>query len=241
MNLILFEKRCDRYHIPPNDHRARHIVGVLRARSGDTLRVGVIGGTVTHAVVDSVDPKQGVVLTADWSSATESARRREVTLLLGHPRPPVLKRLWRDLSALGVARIVVFGAQLSERSYLQSSVWRSVEEAVREGLSQGCHTDPPSIVRYHSLRAALQEVTSDARVYGGIGDQHWGFSRYMRELSTFQGNEPVTVCVGPERGFTDFEENLLQSASFQAVSLGSSILRTETAAILLVGSTLAVE
>ena len=41
----------------------------------------------------------------------------------------------------------------------------------------------------------------------------------------------VTLAVGPEAGFSDAEERLLQRAGFVAVRLGPRVLRTETAAL----------
>jgi len=41
----------------------------------------------------------------------------------------------------------------------------------------------------------------------------------------------VTLAVGPEAGFSDAEERLLQRAGFVPVRLGPRILRTETAAL----------
>jgi 16S rRNA (uracil1498-N3)-methyltransferase len=41
----------------------------------------------------------------------------------------------------------------------------------------------------------------------------------------------VTLAVGPEAGFSDEEERLLERAGFLAVRLGPRILRTETAAL----------
>lgn len=41
----------------------------------------------------------------------------------------------------------------------------------------------------------------------------------------------VTLAVGPEAGFSDAEEKLLQRAGFAPVRLGPRILRTETAAL----------
>jgi 16S rRNA (uracil1498-N3)-methyltransferase len=55
----------------------------------------------------------------------------------------------------------------------------------------------------------------------------------VREILRFGKTEPVTVAlfVGPEGGFTDKEVQLAHTNGVKPVSIGSRILRTETAAV----------
>jgi RsmE family RNA methyltransferase len=47
--------------------------------------------------------------------------------------------------------------------------------------------------------------------------------------------ESVVLAIGPEGGFIDREANTFQEIGFEAVSLGSRILRVETAVAVLIG------
>jgi 16S rRNA (uracil1498-N3)-methyltransferase len=51
----------------------------------------------------------------------------------------------------------------------------------------------------------------------------------LRELK--EKPKTVAVIIGPEGGFSDSEAELLKSMTVQCVSLGKTILRTETAGI----------
>ncbi|MCL2127845.1 MAG: RsmE family RNA methyltransferase, partial [Treponema sp.] len=42
---------------------------------------------------------------------------------------------------------------------------------------------------------------------------------------------PVILAIGPERGWSDRERDLLEEAGFLRLSLGSRALRTETACV----------
>jgi 16S rRNA (uracil1498-N3)-methyltransferase len=50
-------------------------------------------------------------------------------------------------------------------------------------------------------------------------------------LSEAQISGPITLMIGPEAGWSDDEEVLMQRAGFRAVRCGPRILRTETAAL----------
>ena len=48
--------------------------------------------------------------------------------------------------------------------------------------------------------------------------------------------QAITLCIGPEGGFTDTERVRFQEAAWQSVTLGPSVLRVETAAIVGLGT-----
>ena len=49
---------------------------------------------------------------------------------------------------------------------------------------------------------------------------------------------PITLALGPEGGFTEYEINTLREHSFKSISLGTRILRTEFALAALLGKLL---
>ncbi|MCG8480889.1 MAG: RsmE family RNA methyltransferase [Spirochaetales bacterium] len=206
---------------------------MLRSRPGDELRVGVVNGPTGTATLRSID-RDGVVLDVRWSAAGPPSL--DVHILLGHPRPPVLRRLWRDLASMRVASITAFIGILSERSYLKSSVWDDYGQALCEGMSQGAHTAPPTIRRAADLAAAIAETGDGRRRIVASPGGTTSLANLLEEIASARDTGPIHLCVGPERGFTVEEEALLLDDGFRAVALGSSVLRTETATILLSGA-----
>lgn len=240
MNLVLFDQSHQTYHLPRADDRARHIVRVLRAVVGDTIRVGVLGGERGCATVTE-SSEDGITLHVEWDD--DQSEVLPVSVLVGHPRPPVLQRLLRDLAALRVAEIHVFVGALSEASYLESSLWSKTDQVIREGLSQGMHTSPPVLHRWRSLPAALDGVGQGGRasppavqVYGAVAPPSRDLPGLLMEIKDAHGARGAVVAIGPERGFTSDEVSALTDNGFTGVDLGRSTLRTETAAIVLVGA-----
>lgn len=233
MNLLIFESRRSEYRIHRDTAPGRHLRDVLHVVPGDTLRVGILNGPRGEATVVR-DAEGEIDLVVRWDDASGADKPIPLTVLLGHPRPPVLTRLWRDLSAMGVARIVVFPAVLTERSYLTSRVWNDTRRYLLEGLSQGMHTALPEVAVAADLADALVGTTVGHRLAAIPGATSLALPSALRVVSDDPG--PVTVCIGPERGLVASELSQLAEAGFSPVGLGPRILRTETAAVLLAGA-----
>jgi 16S rRNA U1498 N3-methylase RsmE len=101
------------------DGRARHLLTVLRVTPGARVRVGLVDGPVGQGVVVGSNDR---TVTLRCSLDGEPLARPPVDLLLALPRPKVLKRLWAQLAALGVGRIVLTNAARVERDYFDTHV-----------------------------------------------------------------------------------------------------------------------
>ena len=55
-------------------------------------------------------------------------------------------------------------------------------------------------------------------------------------LSNFNINDTIVYVIGPEGGFSPSEEDLLIENGYVPISLGSNILRTETASLFIMSA-----
>lgn len=235
MNLLILESLRSEYRLSAQDPVALHLRSVLRVGSGDRVRIGVVNGPRGEATVVDID-EDWIRLAAEWDDSQAVDRTLPISVILGHPRPPVLTRLWRDLSAIGVERIIVFSAVLTERSYMLSTVWNETRRYLTDGLSQGMHTALPEVIRAESLQEALALVGEEARRYAAIPGVADAVTLDTLLRTVAEERFPVAVCIGPERGLVDSERSLLEQERFVPVGLGRGILRTETATIVLAGA-----
>ena len=233
MNLLIVDEPSARLVLPLHDPRSVHLRRVLRVRPGQSVRIGCTNGPTGRGIVRNVGAP--TVIDVAWNAAPQP--RPAVALAVGHPRPPVLGRLLRDLATIGIDHIAVFGGALSERGYLRSSVWDDAPALLRRGLQQGEHTNLPTLSRHESVTTALAalERLATQRV-----------AESVVRLVAHRTTEPVEIapravrsdayhllCVGPERGLTTGELDALDTAGYRCVGLGSTTLRTEIAANLL--------
>ncbi|HUX12384.1 MAG TPA: RsmE family RNA methyltransferase [Spirochaetia bacterium] len=229
MNVVLFEPGELDAPLSGADPRAVHIRTVLRSRVGDKLQVGVIGGLLGCALIVEMD-RESIRLQFDLSE--ESPPLYPVTLLIGHPRPIVIRRLLKDLSSLGVRRIAFAGTDLGEKSYQDTRLWENLawREPLVEGASQARSTLLPEVLRFPGVRSALDSLLPmgsqrSNRVLFDIGAE-----LEPAETLAYAPGETV-VAIGSERGWSPRERELFDTADFTAVRVGRRTLRTETACI----------
>src|SRR5437899_13024293 len=93
--------------------RARHVIDVLKATTGQMVRIGMLNGAIGAGTVTATG--DGAVSLQCVFEAVPA--RPRVDLLLALPRPKVLRRLWAQLAALGVGEIILTNAERVERNY----------------------------------------------------------------------------------------------------------------------------
>ena len=209
---------------------ASHLAKVLKVSPGSTVRVGVIDGARGVGTVVDVSAAR-IRLRCTLEAAPPD--RPAVDLLLALPRPKVMRRLWAQLAALGVGRILLTNAARVERQYFDThalgpSCYRPL---LIEGLQQAQDTRVPLVSVHRRLKVLLEDeletlspgtdrLVADPRVL-----------RSLTEASEKLAQSRVLVAVGPEGGWSAFELSLLQSHGFTAAAIGPRTLRSDTAAI----------
>jgi RsmE family RNA methyltransferase len=233
MNLIILqsaevdaEGRCTLV-----DDRARHIRKVLQAEAGKALRVGLLYGPLGTGMVEHIDRKS-VVLKCDFNN--EPPPRPRIELLLAMPRPKVMKRLWAQLAALGVGRIVLVRADKVERCYFDSHVLNPgfYNKLLLEGLQQARCTHLPEVLIRPLFKPFVEdELDSLFHDHLKLLADPSGQKRLGDYLHQIEPATPTVLAIGPEGGWTPYELDRLTERGFQLFGLGPRILRTDTAVI----------
>jgi RsmE family RNA methyltransferase len=208
------------------DHRAGHIRDVLRAQPGDGLRVGLVDGPLGRATLERMDA-DGVELACAFDA--DPPPRPPLDLLLALPRPKVMKRLWSQLAALGVGRILVTNAARVERNYFDTHVLDPsfYTQQLLEGLQQARDTRLPQVTIHRRFRPLVEDELD------GLSDAALRLVAQpdLPDAAPRPEAERVLLAVGPEGGWVPFELELLRQRGFRPFSLGSRTLRSDTACI----------
>jgi RsmE family RNA methyltransferase len=226
MNLILLEPGD--YTSPGivrlSDRRAAHIRETLGAEPGARLRVGDLNGLIGFGELLR-DGDDGIELAVHCSEPPPP--KLPLTVLLGLPRPKMLRRVLRTAAEIGIARLVLLNTWKVDKSYWQTP---SLEESalrgfLREGLEQARDTVLPTVVLARRFKPFVEdELPALLENSRGLVAHPGDFSPCPIGL-----DDACTLAIGPEGGFTQYEFELLQKQGMTPVQIGTRILRVETA------------
>ena len=202
-----------------------HLFRVSRLAVGHRLRVADGAGRARAGVIEKVGRDRAEVRLGDPCDANEPSAR--VELLIAAPKKPRAEWLVEKATELGLRRIRFLTTERGPRSFGTGSFERfrrialsSAQQCERSLLPEitGMH-EPDEIagmVSGVSLRLILDSTGTD--------------------LASTPRSAGVAVLVGPEGGWTPAELARFAGAGFTVASVGTRILRIETAGMLAVAS-----
>ncbi len=209
--------------------RARHLRHVLTVSPGQEILLGILDGPIGRGTVVSVDDPD-VTLACAFG---ETPARPPIDLLLALPRPKVLRRLWAQIAALGVGRVMLTNAEKVERNYFDTHFLdpRIYRPLLVEGLQQARDTRVPIVTTHKQFRVLIEDD-----LHALVGDAHRLVADPAGESSISEAcrlvaDSRVLIAIGPEGGWNRFELDLLRAHHFTSVSMGPRTLRVDTACI----------
>jgi RsmE family RNA methyltransferase len=237
VNIILFEPHEVGRPLPKRDERAIHLIKVLHKKAGDTFEAGLLGGSLGTGRIESIRLDGALLYSLDLT--IDPLPRLPIRLAVGFPRPIQLRRLLRDISNLGLEAVDLIGADLGDKNYRDTKMLTDggARAALIEGAVQARDTTIPVLSAYISLDAWLREwpwnKALDPLKSGTapllIAADNVRPTGAMANLPPH--SRPTVLAIGPERGWSDRERDLLEDSGFLRMSLGKRALRTETACV----------
>lgn len=229
MNICLFNSEEIKNSLKKNDERAKHIIKVLHKKEGDTFDAGIIGGAAGIATITKISEDGEISFSFEPKSAGK--KLYPLTLIIGFPRPIQLRRLLRDVAGLGVQKVILCGTDLTEKSYLESNVVSdgSAYQMLLDGTAQAASTHVPVLEVAKSLDELISNGT-EWELSSKIALDNRRANGSLHDFLMHEGAHSVIAAIGSERGWTERERDLLEKAGFSLCSMGTRVLRTETAA-----------
>jgi 16S rRNA (uracil1498-N3)-methyltransferase len=212
---------------------AQHLAHVLRGRVGQEFDIAtgesVRRGRITSIAGDRVEFELGEVV--------PDALTPSLTIVLSIFKFDRMEWAIEKCVELGVTRIVPVLAQRTE-AHLAKAAQKRLERWQRIALQaseQSRRALVPEISQPQNLQTAVT-ATAGARIVLAESEERVTLKDALRKLPAAG---EMTLAFGPEGGWTGSELKLFATAGWMAASLGSTILRAETAVIAAVAITLA--
>jgi 16S rRNA (uracil1498-N3)-methyltransferase len=212
---------------------AQHLAHVLRGRVGQEFDIAtgesVRRGRITSIAGDRIEFELGEVIPA--------ALTLSLTIVLSIFKFDRMDWAIEKCVELGVTRIVPVLAQRTE-VHLAKAAQKRLDRWQRIALQaseQSRRALVPEISQPQNLQTAVT-ATAGARIVLAESEEHVTLKDALQKLSAAG---EMTLAFGPEGGWTGSELKFFATAGWMAASLGSTILRAETAVIAAVAITLA--
>lgn len=210
--------------------RFEHLRKVLKAGQGDLVKAGLLDGKLGTGEVIGLDNDQ-IILRVKLDKEPPPAL--PLTMVCALQRPQTMKKVLQAVIAYGGKRIYFIHSRKVEKSYWDSPLLQ--EEELRKhivlGLEQSGDTVMPEIHFRKNFKPFVEDELENI-----VGDS-LGLTAHPlgKNACPSQVGKTVTLCVGPEGGFTDYEIEMLEEHGCPAVHLGTRPLRTEFAVCALLG------
>ena len=215
--------------LPLAEADIHHLRDVLRLAPGDEIVVVAAGAARVVRLTQVGEAVRGVVLAEVPAPALP-----RVTLVQALVKGEKMDTVIRQTTELGVTRVVPFDA---ERSVVRLDAAKADSRAARwrrvaaEAAKQSQRTDIPEVTTPVPAAEVPGILTADVVLVCweeegaalGIGDA-------LSAAGAGAGTS-VAVIVGPEGGLTPGEVSHFRSEGARVVSLGPTVLRTETAGV----------
>jgi 16S rRNA (uracil1498-N3)-methyltransferase len=205
------------------DH-AGHLVRVLRVRVGQEFDIAT-ASTVRRGRIISVSSDR---VEFDLGEEVPAATSANLTLLLSVFKFDRFEWAIEKCTELGVARIIPVIARRTD-AHLASAAPKRVErwrKIALQAAEQSRRASPPQVddpvklAQAVATSGALRMVLSETER-----------SVLLRDVLASHGDGEILLAIGPEGGWTDDELQTFSADGWISASLGSTILRAETAAI----------
>ena len=200
---------------------------VLRLKAGEEVLVCDGAGQECLCLVDSAAGEYVLRVLEQRMSNAEAAVK--VSVYMAFPKADKLEHVIQKATELGACEIVAFPSarciSKPDDKSLKKKLerWQKIAASAAEQSGRGAI---PEVIVLPSYAAALQRAAEADKSLMFYENEHATTLRMALESSTFR---TVSLLTGPEGGLEEKEVQQARDAGLQICTLGSRILRCETA------------
>ncbi len=201
------------FHLP--EEESKHIVRVLRSEAGDQFLLLNGSGLIVTAEIVDAHPKKCLVKVVSKEVKSRSVKGFHLAIA---PTKNLDRMEWmvEKIVEIGASKLTFLNCERSERIQLK------LDRLQRVAISAMKQAQHDFLLEIEELRNFSDFVTANPN--GGIAHCLEAEKKSVSEL-----NHHSCILIGPEGDFSETEIELALKHGYEAVHLGQSRLRTETA------------
>ena len=206
---------------------AHHAGRVLRLRPGEAVTLCDGAGTDYDCVIETVE-KEEVACRVQCSHPAETEPRQRFTLCMALPKGDKMDFIVQKAVELGVHEIIPYVSKncVSRPDKTEKKVdrWRRIALEAAKQCGRGCLPQVEAVVTVE--QAVERAAQCETALFFYENERETG----LHDALSGGVGETVSLMIGPEGGFAPEEVEMAAQAG-RSVSLGTRILRCETAPI----------
>ncbi len=205
-----------------NEEDSWHCTKVLRLRNSDKIAITDGRGLLCTGLITEPHPQQCLVQIIEYQHITPRGYKLHIAIA---PTKHADRLEWfiEKATETGIDEITPLICARSEKSTIRPDRLNKIMVAA---MKQSLGTFLPSLHSPTTFGSFIQVPRPDSCFIAWCGDASVPLLSH-----TCPVKQPVTVLIGPEGDFTPEEVELAKKYNFVPISLGTSRLRTETAAL----------
>lgn len=215
-----------------------HVFRVCRMHKGQQL-IFVSQGVKYLAQIEEISKNQAKALVLQKTNLPELPRPR-IHLALSCPRFSVLENLLQKSVELGVSDFHPFVSELSfvrKTNSIQANRLKRWEKIIQNATSQSLYPQEMKLHSPCSLSELLHRFSQSEKAQGLFfyeGEKGRSAREVFSSLKTLE-LENIWLFLGSEGGFSSSESSVFESYQLEALTLGTQILKVETACLTVLG------
>lgn len=222
------DSRTDSNFVITGDEN-KHLASVLRLGIGEQIEVMQNDGFIHRCELISVGKKESV---AEIKSSRYVPNRSKITIFMALIMSDKMDWAVQKVTELGVERIIPFDSEYCTVKDKGNKVDRLTRISISAAKQSGRATLPQI-----SMTLTFDEICEEIGKFSQVVLAYEGARLNAKDiLSTLDKNQPIALIVGSEGGFSEREVEKLIKHGAKVISMGSTILRAETASVALVSA-----
>jgi len=241
--IMLGEWSMHRFYVEPaniNDGRViiegsdvNHIKNVLRLVSGDNIVICDGQGMDYYCIISEVTKEQ-VIADIDKKIECKAELNNKIYLFQGLPKKDKMELIVQKSVELGVYEIIpvvmnrtIVKIDNEKKELARINRWQTIADEASKQSRRGILPQVHRLVSYKEALNMAKEMDIVILPYEKATDM----SYTRKVIDKIAIDQTIGIFIGPEGGFDELEIELAEEIGCKPITLGSRILRTETAGL----------
>ena len=228
MNQLFFTQKIENGFAVFEEEEGRHLVGVLRKKTGEILHLTDGKGFFYEAELADAGKRQVLARIVSKTAAPAFRPGRLHIAIAPTKQMDRLEWFLEKATEIGIDEITPLLCKRSERDSLRLD---RLEKILVSAMKQSLRAWLPKLNEPTRFQDFVKKSTEAQKRLAWCADEPLPHLK-----NTLAPDQNTVVAIGPEGDFTPEEVQLALANGFQGVSLGKARLRTETAGLLAVAA-----